>query len=146
MTGSFRADVPDLFVSQVVVSTLGDSGWKQPGLRSFRAPVLAKRFQQPRAERNSVRRASSFVLVAMSDKCSSRAGPKPLFRPRLLCRRPFRARQSPGGAELGLTEGAVKVKVHRLRRRFGDKLREEVGRTVEDVKSKSRRNSDICSQ
>jgi len=34
------------------------------------------------------------------------------------------------GAELGLTEGAVKVAVHRLRRRFGVALRLEVGETV----------------
>lgn len=32
---------------------------------------------------------------------------------------------------LGSTEGAIKVAMHRLRRRFGDYLREEVGRTVE---------------
>lgn len=33
--------------------------------------------------------------------------------------------------ELGLSEAAVKVRVHRLRRRFGDQLREEVAQTVE---------------
>jgi RNA polymerase sigma-70 factor (ECF subfamily) len=32
--------------------------------------------------------------------------------------------------ELGLTESAVRVAVHRLRKRFGAVLREEVGRTV----------------
>lgn len=32
--------------------------------------------------------------------------------------------------ELGMTEGAVKVAVHRLRQRYGDLLRTEVGRTV----------------
>lgn len=35
-------------------------------------------------------------------------------------------------AELGMNEGAVKVAVHRLRRRFGTLLREEVARTVGD--------------
>lgn len=35
-------------------------------------------------------------------------------------------------SELSMTEGAVKVAVHRLRRRFGDLLREEVARTVSD--------------
>ena len=38
--------------------------------------------------------------------------------------------------KLGLTEGAVKVAVHRLRRRFGDILRLEIADTVlapEDV-------------
>jgi RNA polymerase sigma-70 factor (ECF subfamily) len=34
--------------------------------------------------------------------------------------------------ELGMSEAAVKVAVHRLRRRFGGILREEVARTVED--------------
>lgn len=35
-------------------------------------------------------------------------------------------------AELGMSEGAVKVAVHRLRKRFGTLLREEVARTVVD--------------
>jgi RNA polymerase sigma-70 factor (ECF subfamily) len=34
-------------------------------------------------------------------------------------------------ADLGLTEGAVKVAVHRLRRRYGELLRAEVARTLE---------------
>jgi RNA polymerase sigma-70 factor (ECF subfamily) len=34
--------------------------------------------------------------------------------------------------ELGLTEGAVKVAVHRLRARYRDLLRAEIGETVED--------------
>jgi RNA polymerase sigma factor (sigma-70 family) len=36
------------------------------------------------------------------------------------------------GAELGMSEGAVKVAVHRLRRRFGELLREEIAQTVAD--------------
>lgn len=35
------------------------------------------------------------------------------------------------GADLGMTEGAVKVAVHRLRRRYRDLLREEVAQTVQ---------------
>ena len=35
------------------------------------------------------------------------------------------------GAELGLSEAAVKVAVHRLRQRFRELLQDEVGRTVE---------------
>ena len=35
-------------------------------------------------------------------------------------------------AELGMSEGAIKVAVHRLRRRFGALLREEIGETVSD--------------
>jgi len=34
--------------------------------------------------------------------------------------------------ELKMTEGAVKVAVHRLRRRFGELVREQIERTVED--------------
>ncbi len=34
--------------------------------------------------------------------------------------------------ELGMSEGAIKVAVHRLRRRFGALLREEIGETVSD--------------
>jgi len=36
------------------------------------------------------------------------------------------------GGRLGMTEGNVKVNVHRLRRRYRELLREEIGRTVED--------------
>jgi RNA polymerase sigma-70 factor (ECF subfamily) len=36
-------------------------------------------------------------------------------------------------ADLGLTEGAVKVLVHRLRQRYRELLREEIGRTVNDA-------------
>ena len=35
------------------------------------------------------------------------------------------------GETLGMSEGAVKVAVHRLRRRYGDALRAEIARTVE---------------
>src|SRR5262249_24646609 len=35
-------------------------------------------------------------------------------------------------AELGLSEGAVKVAVHRLRRRYRELLREEIARTLDD--------------
>jgi RNA polymerase sigma-70 factor (ECF subfamily) len=36
------------------------------------------------------------------------------------------------GVELGMSEGAVKVAMHRLRRRFGALLREEINQTVSD--------------
>lgn len=36
------------------------------------------------------------------------------------------------GERLGMTEGAVKVAVHRLRRRFGEQLRAEIADTVAD--------------
>jgi RNA polymerase sigma-70 factor (ECF subfamily) len=34
------------------------------------------------------------------------------------------------GAQLGMTEGAVKVAVHRLRHRYRDALREQIAQTV----------------
>lgn len=37
---------------------------------------------------------------------------------------------SEAAARLGMTEGAVKTAVHRLRRRFGERLREEIAQTV----------------
>lgn len=53
------------------------------------------------------------------------------LRPRLLA-----GCETPGyrelGERLGLSEGALKVAVHRLRRRYAALLREEVARTVED--------------
>ncbi len=39
------------------------------------------------------------------------------------------------GADLGLTEGAIKVAVHRLRRRYRELLREHVAQTVPDGRS-----------
>jgi len=36
------------------------------------------------------------------------------------------------GAELGMSEGAVKVAAHRLRSRYREVLRAEIGRTVDD--------------
>ena len=36
-------------------------------------------------------------------------------------------------ADLGLSAGAVKVAVHRLRRRYGELLRHEVARTLENA-------------
>lgn len=47
----------------------------------------------------------------------------------------------PIARQLGVTEGAVKVAVHRMRKRFGEHLRREVARTVatpEDVESELR--------
>lgn len=44
-------------------------------------------------------------------------------------------RYSQVGAELGLSEGAVKVAVHRLRKRYRELLQEEIGRTVDDARA-----------
>lgn len=52
---------------------------------------------------------------------------------------PLLAQEIPGGvyvqlaAEFGISEGAVKVALHRLRRRFGELLRREVALTVADA-------------
>jgi DNA-binding transcriptional regulator PaaX len=36
------------------------------------------------------------------------------------------------GRRLGMAEGTVRVAVHRLRQRYGDFLRDEIARTVND--------------
>jgi RNA polymerase sigma-70 factor (ECF subfamily) len=36
------------------------------------------------------------------------------------------------GRELGLSPGAVKIAIHRLRKRYGEQLREEIAQTLED--------------
>jgi RNA polymerase sigma factor (sigma-70 family) len=41
-------------------------------------------------------------------------------------------RQAQVAEQLGMSEGALKVAVHRLRRRYRELLREEIGRTVDD--------------
>jgi RNA polymerase sigma-70 factor (ECF subfamily) len=40
--------------------------------------------------------------------------------------------QADAGRELGLSEGAVKVAVHRLRKRFRELVRAELAQTVDD--------------
>jgi RNA polymerase sigma-70 factor (ECF subfamily) len=40
--------------------------------------------------------------------------------------------QAEAGARLGISEGAAKVAIHRLRRRFRNVVREEIGRTLND--------------
>lgn len=54
------------------------------------------------------------------------------LRPQLAAREEGGAAYARIAADLGLTENAVKVAAHRLRRRYGELLREEVARTVED--------------
>lgn len=64
----------------------------------------------------------------------ARAGKAPLFlliKEHLTESRPGRS-HAEIAAETGMTEGAVKVTVHRMRRRFRDLLRAEVAETVED--------------
>ncbi len=46
--------------------------------------------------------------------------------------RPDAGSYSQAGTELGLSEGAVKVAVHRLRKRYRELLQEEISRTVDD--------------
>src|SRR6185312_9255107 len=38
--------------------------------------------------------------------------------------------QAEAARDLGMTEGAVKVAIHRLRQRFGERLRDEIAHTV----------------
>ena len=71
------------------------------------------------------------ALRALRDECAPN-GEDPLFNAlqgRLVDPEPAAA-WGTLAAQLGLSEGAVKMRAHRLRRRFGELLREEVGRTV----------------
>jgi RNA polymerase sigma-70 factor (ECF subfamily) len=58
---------------------------------------------------------------------------------RLARLRPFLSGSEPGGTyaalarEWGVGEPAVRVALHRLRRRFGELLRQEIGRTVDSA-------------
>lgn len=57
-------------------------------------------------------------------------------RDRFECLSPFLTNENEGtlcsaAAKLGISEGAAKVAVHRLRRRFGELLRAEIAQTVE---------------
>jgi len=63
----------------------------------------------------------------------TRAGRVELFRKLLPCLagRFDRAGYRDLGRELGISEGAVAVAVHRMRRRYGELLREEIAQTVE---------------
>jgi RNA polymerase sigma-70 factor (ECF subfamily) len=40
--------------------------------------------------------------------------------------------QAEAAAQLGVNEGAVKVAIHRLRRRFREVIKEEIGQTLSD--------------
>ena len=73
------------------------------------------------------------VLGQLSASTRTPDGPKHLrrfkyFSPRALGGRHMRRRR----LRLGMTEGAVRVAVHRLRRRYGDILRREIAATLDD--------------
>ena len=73
------------------------------------------------------------VLGTLSDECA-KAGKSAIFDQ---VRDLLGGERNPGGyaaiaESLGTTEGAVKVHVHRLRRRYRDLLRAEIGATVSD--------------
>lgn len=74
------------------------------------------------------------VLANLRDECR-KAGKADLFEQ---VRDLLGGDRTPGGysaiaSSLGTTEGAVKVNVHRLRRRYGDLLRAEIEATVADA-------------
>ena len=48
-------------------------------------------------------------------------------------------------AKLGTNEAALRKEVQRLRHRYGELLRDEIGRTVADARRRLRTNSAICS-
>ncbi len=73
------------------------------------------------------------VLGAVRDEFRE-AGREPLFdalKPYLVGGSPLPSYRNVGDA-IGMTDGAVKVAVHRLRRRYRDRLRAEIADTVSD--------------
>ena len=110
--GGGRSDVP--------LDALADAGPVSPGAdpdfdRDWARAVLARALARLEEEQSDERRRAVFAalksfLAADGDAASYAAA----------------------GAPLGLSEGAVKVAVHRLRQRFRTALRAEVAETVAD--------------
>jgi len=74
------------------------------------------------------------VLAAIEADYAA-AGKGALFaalKPFLIGDGPADPAESVAASQLGLTDGALRVAVHRLRRRFRERLRAEVARTLED--------------
>jgi len=83
--------------------------------RKWAATVVQRTLERLRAESTGSPRAARFEALR-----GHLAGEEPPTSHREL------------GARLGMTEDAVKVSLHRLRRRFGELLREEIRDTVRD--------------
>jgi RNA polymerase sigma-70 factor (ECF subfamily) len=83
--------------------------------RAWVRELIARTFERLGAEQERIGRAALFERLRPSLAAEDDA--------------PRHARVA---AELGLTENAVKVAAHRLRRRFGELLREEVAGTLSD--------------
>jgi RNA polymerase sigma-70 factor (ECF subfamily) len=73
------------------------------------------------------------VVARLRDEYQ-RGGRKAVFDrlKEVLAAEPETVRYKAIGADLGMTEGAVQVAVHRLRRRYGVLLRDEIAKTVEE--------------
>lgn len=74
------------------------------------------------------------VFVRLGDEYEA-AGRAPLFatlRP-YLAGKDGQEGYAALGAELGMSQGAVAVAIHRMRRRYGELLRDEIARTVADA-------------
>ena len=83
--------------------------------RSWALTLLSRVFNQLRREYEDAGRAETFQVLQVYLTEGSRA-----------CSHALTARK------LGMTEGAVRVAVHRLRRRYGDVLRREIAATLDD--------------
>jgi RNA polymerase sigma-70 factor (ECF subfamily) len=77
----------------------------------------------------------AFTLIERAFQCLHEEHHRPAQRRTFEALRPYLLHLPPGthtqlADSLGMTEGAVKVALHRLRQRFGSVLREEVAATV----------------
>lgn len=73
------------------------------------------------------------VLSQLRDEASSQGSVERFERLQgFLTGKPPGTRQSQIAQELGMSVGAVRVAIHRLRRRFGRVLREQIAQTVAD--------------
>ncbi len=100
--------------------------------KNFAAEAVGERSPEQEFERRWALEVIARALAALeqTESESGRDGAFSLLRTFLT--EDAETRYSDIGAQLGSSEAAVKVAVHRLRRRFGEKLRDEVAATVAD--------------
>jgi hypothetical protein len=101
--------------------------------RVIRAAVRPTPVPGPRSK-NSAAITGFLRVLERLENASARAGHEVLFarlRP-VLQGDNLAPSYAAIGAELGMSDGAVRVAAHRLRARYRELLREEVGRTTDD--------------
>ncbi|MGH7335978.1 MAG: RNA polymerase sigma factor [Myxococcota bacterium] len=101
--------------------------------RNFNAEAVGERSPEAEYERRWALAVLARALVAL-ERAEREAGREAQFAHlRVFLTESSETPYAEIGAALGTSESAVKIAVHRLRRKFGDKLRAEVASTVEDA-------------